>query len=200
MKKALLFGLFAVLIISGCSQGEAQQKEPPKETALTIEPIDLNENEKKLLKHTIMNQLEFFSLDGTLNEADDLWFTIEIYENGKKTGMSGGSSGEIDHYFNEERLSFGYSTNSSNDSMTFTIGNDDGYFSSSAKVTVEGISTFGKAIDEKVDLEKDEPVHLAYWAGTDKNEMRNSVKPFLDSNIDKAYVLTVTLKEDKDEK
>ena len=56
-----------------------------------------------------MKQIEFFKLNGTLKEEDDLQFSVEVYENGKFKEELLKSWGVIETKYKDSFISFGIS-------------------------------------------------------------------------------------------
>lgn len=169
LKRYCFFIIFA-LLLTGCV-GEAQEKSPSK-TNLNIESYSLSEKEKLLISKTGVQQIEFFKLNGTLKDEDDLQFSVEVYENGKFKEELLKSYGAIETNYKNSIISFGVSDNGGEEhSLKLLIGIPSGLTSTSYENNMTG-HAFTKLIGKKITLEKDKPSYIAAWLGTTKNSLR----------------------------
>ena len=169
--KGFFLLLIFTLLLTGCTD-VANEKSPSK-TKLTIEPYSLNEKESVLIRKTGVEQIEFFKLNGTLKEEDDLQFSVEVYENGKFKEALLKTSGTIETKYKDSFISFGISDiRSEEHSIKLLSGVPSGLTSTYYSSNMTG-HAFGKLVGEKVTLEKDKPIYLAGWLGTTKNSLRS---------------------------
>ena len=173
MRHFKVFFLFLIftLLLTGCG-GVAKEKSPSK-TKITIESYNLSEKERVLIRKTGVEQIEFFKLNGTLKEEDDLQFSVEVYENGKFKEELLNSWGASETKYKDRLISFGVSDISGEEhSIKLLSGVPSGLTSRFYSSNMTGFA-FGKLIGKKVTLEKDKPIYLAGWLGTTKNSLRS---------------------------
>ncbi|RJS61197.1 hypothetical protein [Bacillus sp. PK3_68] len=171
MKQLLKWGMYIsfLLLIAGCT--EAEKKQTPSSTRLTIEPYNLIEREKELISKTGADHIEFFNLNGTLKKGDDIQYTVVLYKDGKFEQNMLVSSGEIKHAFRDKIISFGTSDLDSEKGFVKLLeGLPDGLAATVFEHKMTAWS-FNSLIHEKITLKKDKPVYLAGWSGTTKNSM-----------------------------
>ncbi|MEO4054726.1 hypothetical protein [Solibacillus sp. CAU 1738] len=74
-----LFIIFT-LLLTGCASVEkpVENEKSPSNTKITIESYNMSEKERLLISKTGVEQIEFFKLNGTLKEDDDLQFSVEV--------------------------------------------------------------------------------------------------------------------------
>ena len=169
--KGICLLLIFTLLLTGCTD-VAKEKSPSK-TKLTIESYNLSEKERVLIRKTGVEQIEFFKLNGTLKEEDDLQFSVEVYENGEFKEELIKTSGTIETKYKDSTISFGVSDNGGEEhSLKLLSGIPSGLASTSYASNMTGYA-FTKLIGEKITLEKDKPIYLAAWLGTTKNELRS---------------------------
>lgn len=160
-----------LLILTGCTV--AEQGKSPKIDKITIEPYILSEKESQLISKTGVGQIEFFKLNGALKGYDDLQFSVELYENGKFKEDLLKTSVEPETKFKDSLISFGISDNGDEShSLKLITGIPSGLVSANYSNNMTS-SSFSKLVDEKVILEKNKPVYLAAWIGTNKNSLRS---------------------------
>lgn len=163
-KRCCLF-VFLALLLTGCA-----------DTKITIEPYTISEHESLLISKTGVGYIEFFKLNGTLGEEDDLEFSVELYENGKFKEELMKTWGAVDEKYKDNIISFGMSDHQGEDdsSKSFKLisGIPFGLATTSYPNDVTAYS-FRKLVGEKITLKKNEPVYLAAWVGTTKNSLRS---------------------------
>lgn len=165
-KGCCLFIIFT-LLLTGCA-GVEKEKQSSNEK-ITIEPYNLSEKESLLISKTGVEQIEFFKLEGTLKEDDDLQFAVEEYENGKLKEEFLTTSNEPKAKFKDSLISFGISNIWDEDhSLKLIAGIPSGLATTIYSNNMTS-SSFSKLVGEKVTLEKNKPVYLAAWLGTTKN-------------------------------
>ncbi len=160
-----LFIIFA-LLLTGC----VDETKSPSKTNLKIESFKVSEKEKILIQKTGVDRIEYFKLNGTLKEEDDLQFSVDVYENGEFKEESLKSLGAIETSYKDSILSFGV-IRAHEQTIELLSGIPAGLATTSHENNMKG-STFTKLIDKKVTLEKDKPIYLAAWLGTTKNSLR----------------------------
>lgn len=155
-----------ILLLSGCAGVE---KDIPSSNAkITIEPYKISENESLLISKTGVENIEFFKLNGTLPEEDDLQFSVEVYEKGKLKEELLKSWGVNEKKYQESFISFGVSD--PNRSLKLLSGIPSGIASTTYSSSMTS-SSLSNLISENVKLTKNKPVYLAAWLGTTKNEL-----------------------------
>jgi hypothetical protein len=163
-----LFIIFT-LLLTGC--GGVEKEKPLSNTKITIESYNMSEKESLLISKTGVGQIEFFKLNGTLKEDDDLQFSVEVFENGKFKEELIKTSDEQETKFKDSLISFGISDiGNEGHSLKLITGIPSGLASTnySNNMTTSSFSLF---VDKKVTLEKNKPVYLAAWLGTTKNRL-----------------------------
>lgn len=166
--KSYYLFIFLALLLTGCVDETKEKK--PSITNITIESYNVSEEEKILIRKTGVEQIEYFKLNGTLIEEDDLQFSIEIYENGKLKEDQLKSFGAIETNYKDSLISFAVINEEQTSKML--MGIPSGLTSMTYANNMTGFA-FGKLIGEKITLEKDKPIYLAGWLGTTKNELRS---------------------------
>lgn len=73
--------IMLILLLTGCVGVEKEK--PLSNAKITIKPYNMSKKESLLISKTGVGQIEFFKLNGTLKEDDDLQFSVEVFENGK---------------------------------------------------------------------------------------------------------------------
>ncbi|MBL3732169.1 hypothetical protein JIN86_21640 [Lysinibacillus sp. HST-98] len=163
--------MFTLLLLIGCAGVEKEKS--PSNTKITIEPYNMSEKETLLISKTGVEQINFFKLNGTLKEDDDLQFSVEVFENGKFKGELLKTWGELETKYNDSLISFGISDSRDEDySLKLLNGIPSGLattFYSNNMTT----SSFSLLMDEKMTLEKNKPIYLTAWLGTTKNELHS---------------------------
>ena len=160
----IIFSVF----LTGCADVE---KSPPS-TNLTIEPYNLSEKESLLINKTGVGRIEFFMLNGTLKEDEDLQFSVEVFENGEYKEQLFRTYGGLETNFKDSIISTGINNNTSDEDKVLQIIN--GYPSGITTTYYPNemtASSFSKLIDEKIILEKNKPIYLAAWVGTTQNSL-----------------------------
>lgn len=167
-KEFCLFILVAILLV-GCAEDE----KTPSNTKLTIEPYTLNEKESMLVSKTGISHIDYFQLNGTLKEKEDLEFSVEVYENGKLKEELLKTWGELETHYKDSIISAGISNMGNEEySLKLVYGVPTGHVETFYSDTMTA-SSFGKLIDEKITLEKNKPIYLAAWIGTTKDSLRS---------------------------
>ncbi|MFJ7666400.1 hypothetical protein ACIQXI_04790 [Lysinibacillus sp. NPDC097195] len=164
-KHCCLFIIF-MLLLTGCA---AQDKAISHEQ-ISIEPYNISEKESLLISKTGVGNIEFFKLNGTLAEADDLQFSVEVYEKGKLKEELLKSWGVIEKSYRDTLLSFGISDFNENHPFKLLSGIPSGLATTTYPINVT-IFSFNNLIDKKITLTKNKPVYLVAWLGTSKNEL-----------------------------
>ncbi|MFC7787127.1 MULTISPECIES: hypothetical protein [unclassified Rossellomorea] len=190
-----IIGIF--LLLTACTPEQTYQKDRSNKTELTIKPYKLNAKEKELIMFTGIQDIQYFELDGSLGEEDDLQKTIEVYENGKQVENEPFSSNQMEHLFKHSLLSFGF-TSDDEEKLKFIHGSEGGTFTMMNDF-VSGGYTFASLLSTKTTLEKGQPIYLYAIAGTQDGQISGLS---LDENgkpsggileADKAYVFKVTV-------
>ncbi|GEN83233.1 hypothetical protein SLU01_15450 [Sporosarcina luteola] len=173
MKKAAYIIIFILtLLLTGCNDGK------PKGTTskMTIEPYTLNEHEKLLVSKTGVGHIDYFKLNGTLGEDEDLELSVELFKNGEFQEELMKTWGALDKKYKDILLSFGISDfNGEDDSekiIKLISGMPSGVASTNYTTTMTA-SSIGNLIGTKITLKKNEPVYLVAWVGTTKNSLRS---------------------------
>lgn len=171
-----LFIIFT-LLLTGCAGVEkekpAAKDKSPSNTKLTIDSYDMSEKERLLISKTGVEQIEFFILNGTLKEDDDLQFSVELFENGKfKEELLKTWDGPETKY-KDSLISFGISDNGGEDHSLKLINGIPSGIATTFYPNNMTSSSFAKLIDGKKTLEKNKPIYLAAWLGTTKNGLRS---------------------------
>ncbi|OEH93357.1 hypothetical protein [Bacillus solimangrovi] len=169
MKK--LFLLFVLFSLIACSS----QVDNRSNSEITIKPYELSEQEQELVNNTTMEPIEYFVLDGDLQEDEDLLLELVVVEKGIEKGLMS-SSKFIDKSFDHELFSFSFRQIDELNRIEFQLGIING-LGTSATAIEENFSMFswGKVIQEKTQLTKDQPVNVAYMSATNKGEISRSV-------------------------
>lgn len=174
-KSRYLFIIFA-LLLTGCVRVEKEEKSLEKEkspltTQITIESYKMSEKENLLISKTGVEQIEFFKLNGTPKDEDQLQFSVEVFKNGKfKEELLKTWDGPETKY-QDSFISFGISNlENEGQSLKLITGTPSGIATTVYSNNMTS-SSFGKLVGGKVTLEKNKPVYLAAWLGTTKNEL-----------------------------
>jgi len=173
-KSRYLFIIFA-LLLTGCVSVEKEKplekEKSPLTTQITIESYNMSEKENLLISKTGVGQIEFFKLNGTPKEDDELQFTVEVFKNGKfKEELLKTWDGPETKY-QDSFISFGISDiENEGHSLKLITGTPTGIATTVYSNNMTS-SSFGKLVGGKVTLEKNKPVYLAAWLGTTKNKL-----------------------------
>jgi len=173
-KSRYLFIIFA-LLLTGCVSVEKEKplekEKSPLTTQITIESYNMSEKENLLISKTGVGQIEFFKLNGTPKEDDELQFTVEVFKNGKfKEELLKTWDGPETKY-QDSFISFGISDiENEGHSLKLITGTPTGNATTVYSNNMTS-SSFGKLVGGKVTLEKNKPVYLAAWLGTTKNKL-----------------------------
>lgn len=165
-----LFIIFT-LLLTGCAGVEKVKS--PSHTKLIIEPYNMSEKEKLLISKTGVEQIEFFTLNGTLKEDDDLQFSVEVFEKGKFKEELLKTYGELETKYKDSLISFGISDSRDEDHSLKLINGIPSGLATTFYSNNMTTSSFSKLIDGKMTLEKNKPIYLTAWLGTTKNELRS---------------------------
>ncbi|QGG52532.1 hypothetical protein [Lysinibacillus pakistanensis] len=173
-KSRYLFIIFA-LLLTGCVNVEKEKslekEKSPLTTQITIEPYNMSEKENLLISKTGVGHIEFFKLNGTPKDEDQLYFSVEVFKNGKfKEELLKTWDGPETKY-QDSFISFGISDiENEGHSLKLITGTPTGIATTVYSNNMTS-SSFGKLVGGKVTLEKNKPVYLAAWLGTTKNEL-----------------------------
>ena len=201
------FNKFSLLIIftlllTGCTELDKEQLQSNSE--MTIETLSLSDKESLLISKTGVGHIEYFRLNGTLHEDDDLQFSVELYEKGKFKQELLKTFGQIETNFKKEIISFAViDMQDENHSLKLVSGIPSGLASTFYSNNMSAFS-FGKLINEKVTLEKNKPIYLAAWLGTTQNRLRsigdeNGQLPLGIEEYELAFLYKVLLTNRKEE-
>ena len=158
--KKLLCIMITLTTLAACSPGGSK---------LTIEPYELTEKEQQLIERTGVFSIDYFEINGSLDEAD-LHFTVEVYENGKLKEELLKLSGMLDARYKNELISFSLFETKNEEHQQFSLEvGTPGSLASTTYETEMTASTYGALIDNKVALVKEQPLYLSGWAGTEKD-------------------------------
>lgn len=141
--KKLIMILLALITLAACS---------PSAGKLTIEPYELSEKEQQLIERTGVFSIDYFNINGHLDDAD-LQFSVEVYENGKLKEELLKMYGMLDASFKNELISFGlFETKNEEEQQQFTleVGTPGGSLGSSTYETGMTANAYGALIDNKV--------------------------------------------------
>lgn len=167
-KSCCLF-IVITLLLTGCAGVETEKS--PSNSKLTIESYNMSQKETLLISKTGVEQIEFFKLNGTLKEDDDLQFSVEVFENGKFKEELLKTRDELETKYNDSLISFGIIDNRDEDhSLKLLNGIPSGVATTFYSNNMT-ISSFGLLIDGKMTLEKNKPIYLTAWLGTTKNTL-----------------------------
>lgn len=174
-KSRYLFIIFAALLLTGCvsvkKEKSLEKEKSLATTQITIESYNLSEKENLLISKTGVEQIEFFKLNGTPKEEDQLQFSVEVFKNGQyKEELLKTWDGPETKY-QDSFISFGISDiENEGHSLKLITGTPTGIATTVYSNNMTS-SSFGKLVGEKVTLEKNKPVYLAAWLGTTKNKI-----------------------------
>ena len=170
LKVYCLFIIFT-LLLTACTAVE--KEETASNTKLTIESYSMSDKEKELISKTGAGQIEFFMLNGNLEEHDQLQFSVEEFENGQfKRELQRTSDGPATN-FKDSLISFGISgIEEAGPSFKLLTGIPSGLVTENYSHNMTA-SSFSKLVGGKLTLEKNKPAYLAAWVGTTKNSLRS---------------------------
>ena len=158
-----------ILLLTGCAGVEAGKS--PSNSKLTIESYNISEKEALLISKTGVEQIEFFKLNGTLKEDEDLQFSVDVFENGKFKEELLKTWGELETKYNDSLISFGIIDNIDEvHSLKLLSGIPSGLATTLYPNNMT-MSSFRLLIDEKMTLEKNKPIYLTALLNTTKNEL-----------------------------
>ena len=172
MKKAAYIFIFILtLLLTGCNVGKPEGTS----SKFTIEPYALNEHEKLLVSKTGVWHINFFKLNGTLGEDEDLEFSVELYKDGEFQQELMKTGGALDEKYNDTLISFGISDftgeKDSEKNLKLILGVPSSLATTNYTTTMTA-SSIGNLVGAKITLKKNEPVYLVAWIGTTKNSLR----------------------------
>ncbi|WP_421382783.1 hypothetical protein ACOJQI_01200 [Bacillus salacetis] len=182
--------LFLVLL-AGCAGVKDEG------STISIKPHSLSEEEEILISKTGVDGIQFFKLDGTLEEVEDLQFAMEIYKDGKLVDDRVYTHGQVEKEFDQALISYGIDRQ--DNKITFLNGIINGLIEQTEDVDGVQASSFTTLLNEKKKLVKDEAVYLTAWVGTSENGMEAvsiNEDGALSDDIESAeigYVFKVTL-------
>ncbi|MFJ8236309.1 hypothetical protein ACIQ34_11245 [Ureibacillus sp. NPDC094379] len=168
--KGCCFFIMFILLLTGCAGVEKS----PSTTKLTIQSYNMSDEERLLISKTGVEQIEFFKLNGTLKEDDDLQISVEVFEKGKSKAELLKTWDEVETKYKDSLISFGISDSTDEDPSLKLINGIPSGLATTFYPNNMTTSTFSKLIDDKITLEKNKPIYLAAWLGTTKNELRSS--------------------------
>lgn len=195
MKRMIVF-LFLLVILAACAEEDKGNE------SLTITPIELTEREKELVSATGITHTEYFEMDGSLGEGEDLVTKFTYYKDGEY--LKGGSKmyGALETTYEEDLLSFAMLTD--DDLAHLYMGNANGLGGSKATIPEGlGMSTYGR-LSEKHTLVKGEEAYIAYWVASGDNSMSSggigdpTKLPRVIKEEDYAIVMSVEVKDKED--
>ncbi|MEX3747177.1 MULTISPECIES: hypothetical protein [Lysinibacillus] len=160
-----------ILLLTGCAGVEKDKTS--SNAKITIEPYNMSEKESLLISKSGVEHIEFFKLNGTLAEDDDLQISVEVFEKGKFKEELLKTWDDPEKNYKDTLISFGISDfNDEVRPLKLISGIPSGLATTnySNKMTS---SSFSNLVGEKVTLKKNKPVYLAAWLGTTKNELRS---------------------------
>jgi len=160
-----------ILLLTGCA--EVEKDKTSSNAKITIEPYNMSEKESLLISKSGVEHIEFFKLNGTLAEDDDLQFSVEVFEKGKFKEELLKTWDDPEKNYKDTLISFGISDfNDEVRPLKLISGIPSGLATTnySNKMTS---SSFSNLVGEKVTLKKNKPVYLVAWLGTTKNELRS---------------------------
>ena len=167
-KRRYLFIIFT-LLLTGCTGVEKETSALNKQ--ITIESYNMNEKEKLLVSKTGVEQIEFFKLNGTLKEDDELQFSVDVFKNGKFVEELLNTWDGDETKYQDSFISFGINSIENEDHSIELIAGIPSGLTSTVYSNNMTSSSFSKLVGENVTLEKNKPVYLAAWLGTTKNEL-----------------------------
>lgn len=161
-----------MLLLTGCVHEENESSSTETTSALTITPYNMKEQESMLISKTDVGNIEFFKLNGTLTEKEDLQISVDVFEHGvyKEELLKTFNYPEKD--YKNQFISFAVSGfDTENRQIKLTSGLPSGLATTTYTNKMTGFS-FGRLIETAIHLKKNEPVYLAAWQGTTKNALR----------------------------
>ena len=167
-KRYYLF-VILILLLTGCGGKDSISSN----TKITIEPYNMSEKERLLISKTDVSNIEFFKLNGTLAEDDDLQISVEVYEQGVFKEELLLTRGDSERSYKDSLMSFGMADlNDESRPLKLMSGFASGLFTTNYSSQMTS-SSFGNLISEKITLQKNKPVYLVEWIGTTKDELRS---------------------------
>lgn len=169
-KRYCSFVIF-ILLLTGCA--DVGKDNTSSNTKITIEPYNMSEKESLLISKSGVGHIEFFKLNGTLTEEDDLQISVEVFEKGEFKEELLKTWGDPEKNYKDILISFGISDfNDEVRPLKLISGIPSGLATTNYSNNMTS-SSFSNLVGEKVTLKKNKPVYLAAWLGTTKNELRS---------------------------
>lgn len=165
--RIVTLSMLLILLLSGC----AGMEESIKSAKLTVEPYELSVEEIQLVSKTGAGSIEYFKLNGKLDEGEVLAFSVETYEKGKLFNDELKSWGDHNGIYEDVLISFGISEmGSEHDTVNLMIGVPSGLIRDeyTNETTMYAMC---KTIAEKLTIEKEKPAYVAIWKGTDGDSL-----------------------------
>lgn len=104
--------MLTIVTLAACS---------PSGSQLTIKPYEFSEKEQQLIERTGVFSIDFFNINGHLDDAD-LQFSVEVYENGKLKEELLKMFGMLDESYKNELISFGlFETKNEEEQQLFSL-------------------------------------------------------------------------------
>lgn len=169
--RIIALSLVLIFLISGCTSVGGSLES----TKLTVEPYELNEKEVQLVSKTGAGTIEYFKLNGKLDKGDVLVFSVETRKRGKMISDEMKSWGDHNGAYKDVIISFGTSEiGIENDVLNMMIGVPSGLVREQQPKEM-AMNTMCRTIDGKITLEKEKPVYLAMWKGTNGDSLSCSI-------------------------
>ncbi|WP_107927027.1 hypothetical protein [Lysinibacillus parviboronicapiens] len=160
-----------ILLLTGCV--DVEKDKTSSNAKITIEPYNMSEKESLLISKSGVGHIEFFKLNGTLAEDDDLQISVEVFEKGKFKEELLKTWDDPEKNYKDILISFGISDfNDEVRPLKLISGIPSGLATTNYSNNMTS-SSFSNLVGEKVTLKKNKPVYLAAWLGTTKNELRS---------------------------
>jgi hypothetical protein len=187
-----------LVLLAGCSGVKDEN------STISIKPHSLSEDEEVLISKTGVDAIQFFRINGTLKEEEDLQFAVEIYKDGRLTEDQVYTMGQVEKEFKQGLISYGFDRQG--DQLIFLNGIINGLLEQKYDLDGTDSSSFTSLINEKKTLIKDEAVYLTAWIGSKGNMLAvpslNGDGSLLSQELydtDAAYVFKVTLTDVNEE-
>lgn len=165
------FGIGAlILLLTACGNSESLK------TDITISPYEMSEKESLLMSKADITSIAFFELSG-VSAKEDLKMSVEVYEKGVFQEELLSTWGPLEEMHKDELISFAISGFDQEEApLKLMLGIPSGLatstYTNDYMKDVNGHS-FSALIDEKITLQKNEPVYLAAWIGTTDGSLRS---------------------------
>lgn len=168
---------------------------------ITIEPYAVNDQEQLLIDKTGIGAIEYFKINGRLDDSLDIQFSVESYEEGELNETLFSTEDETMKEFKNDMISLGINeVQEGEESYVELISGTPSSLISGHYYEHTNASTFNNLITEKVTLEKDKPIYLAVWLGTESNELpatgsKQGDLPKEVEQVERAFVYKVLITE-----